>query len=57
MKKDFINLDNISREDLKKILYFGKSSKESYLKDIDKVFQNSSKVVAVHFMPKRAPKS
>ena len=49
MKKDFINLDNISREDLKKILYFGKSSKESYLKDIDKKSNSSNKTGVLLF--------
>ena len=49
MKKDFINLDNISREDLKKILYFGKSSKESYLKDIDKKLKFSNKTGVLLF--------
>ncbi len=49
MKKDFINLDNISREDLKKILYFGKSSKESYLKDIDKKLNFSNKTGVLLF--------
>ena len=49
MKKDFINLDNISREDLKKILFFGKSSKESYLKDIDKKLKFSNKTGVLLF--------
>ena len=49
MKKDFINLDNIKKEDLKKILYFGKSSKESYLKDIDKKLSFSNKTGVLLF--------
>jgi len=49
MKKDFINLDNISKEDLKKILYFGKSSKENYLKDTDKKLSFSNKTGVLLF--------
>ena len=49
MKKDFINLDSINKEDLKKILYFGKSSKENYLNNIDKKLSFSNKTGVLLF--------
>ena len=43
MKKDFINLDNINKEDLKKILNFGISSKENYLNNIENNLNRNSR--------------
>ena len=49
MKKDFINLDNINKEDLKKILNFGISSKENYLNNIEKKLNFSNKTGVLLF--------
>ena len=49
MKKDFINLDNINKEDLKKILNFGISSKENYLNNIEKSLNFSNKTGVLLF--------
>ncbi len=49
MKKDFINLDNINKEDLKKILNFGISSKENYLNNIEKNLNFSNKTGVLLF--------
>ena len=49
MKKDFINLDNINKEDLKKILNFGISSKENYLNNIENNLNFSNKTGVLLF--------
>ncbi|MBN32988.1 MAG: ornithine carbamoyltransferase [Dehalococcoidia bacterium] len=49
MKKDFINLDNINKEDLKKILNFGIYSKVNYLNNIENNLNFSNKTGVLLF--------